>query len=350
MTEEKNKPNKVYNELENAPVNPRKSRLVLNQTSVDQIKRMHETGQSPRDISNVVGASLDSIYKAIARIEEGVEIYEEGYKKAGRPKKDFGGVKDRILPMVSEDNSLTQVGIRKRLEEEGILISFSRVSTLMKECNLHRKRLKKRCDRVIQDDYEVQLRRFALEMTRNRSKNILFLDESGFNLHTFINYGYAPPTISPVKHQPASPGQNLSLCCMISITGIVSSMMIDGGYDARTYCTFLEMARQAVPENSLIVLDNTSIHRSNVAKDKYAELGYEVLFLPPYSPDFNPIENFFNSIKCRLNNIRPMATERVGFRVNVGDVINSYDQETQMFDNLYRKMWERINDVLSNNQ
>jgi putative transposase len=72
--------------------------------------------------------------------------------------------------------------------------------------------------------------------------------------------------------------------------GIVGRESILGAYKATTFSAFLK-TRQ-LPETTVILLDNASIHRSSLVKQVVIEKNWTLLFLPPYSPWFNPIEAF----------------------------------------------------------
>ncbi|KXB00855.1 hypothetical protein AKJ43_03885 [candidate division MSBL1 archaeon SCGC-AAA261D19] len=67
-------------------------------------------------------------------------------------------------------------------------------------------------------------------------------------------------------------------------------------------CEFLERIREENPEGKIIViLDNFASHRAKAAREKAEELGIELVFLPPYSPDLNPIEQIWRGIKREIS-------------------------------------------------
>jgi putative transposase len=61
----------------------------------------------------------------------------------------------------------------------------------------------------------------------------------------------------------------------------------------------------ALPPNSVIVMDNASFHRKSRLPGLAEEAGHRVLFLPPYSPELNPIENYWSWLKRQLRKILP---------------------------------------------
>ena len=76
---------------------------------------------------------------------------------------------------------------------------------------------------------------FSSNILGKLSKRILFLDESGFNLHTSNDYGYSPVAENAVLYQPASGGRNVSMCCIISNSGVKHYKLIDGGYNCEIF-------------------------------------------------------------------------------------------------------------------
>jgi transposase len=81
-------------------------------------------------------------------------------------------------------------------------------------------------------------------------------------------------------------------------TGMTAPMVIDGAINGDLFCAFVE--RVLVPElqaGDIVVLDNLSSHKRVEARRAIEAAGARVVFLPPYSPDLNPIENAFSKLK-----------------------------------------------------
>ena len=183
-------------------------------------------------------------------------------------------------------------------------------------------------------------------MNLNGNRNMSFLDKSEFNLHTPKYYGYAAPNNDPVLYQPNSKGKNISLCGIISINGIEHFKLKQGAYNGDDFGTFLlESAEKGVfARNPLLVLDNVRFHHSLNIKNLMNNLGIEVLYLPPYSPDLNHIEQVFSSIKAQLNSIRPRATTATSLMDNIEIAI------TRISGNLndyYRSFWENCLSIVN---
>ncbi|KAF7685451.1 hypothetical protein CDIK_3800 [Cucumispora dikerogammari] len=94
------------------------------------------------------------------------------------------------------------------------------------------------------------------------TRKILFLDESGFNLHTSINYGYFMVSKDAILYQPASKSQNISLCSIISSNGVENYKLIDGAYNRDEFMRFLVVCseKKIFNQNPILVMDNVRFH------------------------------------------------------------------------------------------
>ena len=193
---------------------------------------------------------------------------------------------------------------------------------------------------------------YARNFLKLRSKEILFLDETGFNLHTSNNYGYSEKGVSPVLFVPPSKGQNLSACCIISRSGLLSYELIDGGFNGEAFMNFIvsNINSGVLKKNSILVLDNAPIHKTTVLKEFLQARGVIVNFLPPYSPDLNPIENFFSALKARVNSKRPRPTTRNELKNIVIEILEDFkeNENSNFFNRLVEKMWSLVYNLISN--
>jgi len=133
-------------------------------------------------------------------------------------------------------------------------------------------------------------------------ENFVFVDESGLNRHYRRLYARAK---RGVKIHEKKPGKRIKKTNIIAglLCGIsVKRHLAVHSYEHSTNSEFFEdwfewELLSVVPENSIVIMDNASFHR----KDKLIEIArrYDVvvLFLPPYSPEFNPIENSWANFK-----------------------------------------------------
>ncbi|KAF0985392.1 hypothetical protein HZS_6739 [Henneguya salminicola] len=112
------------------------------------------------------------------------------YNKPGRKLKDNKGLIIPIKDVISIDNSYTQVGIKTQLENINFSVSRSKIDKVMKQADITRKRIKKKASITLSQEHHQTRLQYASLFLFKRDRTFLFLDESGFNLNTSINYGY----------------------------------------------------------------------------------------------------------------------------------------------------------------
>ncbi len=146
-------------------------------------------------------------------------------------------------------------------------------------------------------------------------------------------------------YQPASQGRKISLCGLILISGVEHFNLIDGAYNHTNFCEFLTECYDngAFENNPVLILDNVRFHHCEQVLTLLSSYDVEVVFLPPYSPDLNPIENVFSCIKGRLNRIRPRATTPLILKENISLVVYGLED----FQEYYRHFWYKVNEILN---
>ena len=104
--------------------------------------------------------------------------------------------------------------------------------------------------------------------------------------------------------RPIKRGKNVSLIGAIGFEGIITQFSLLGATDGLTFEAFI--SQKLVPflwKGACVVMDNCSLHKGKEIENLIAAVGAKVIYLPPYSPDFSPIENCWSSIKNILRSI-----------------------------------------------
>jgi len=325
----------------------RKVHAGVNHEKFNQIKRLY-TSKSKKELLEITALSLNALNVAIRRIEECKSeteaTFENLYAKPGRKKSAKLTLHSEIRSIIGNDNSLTQVGCRELLSTK---ISLPQLCREVKAAGLSRKRLKKKSNVLLSDNNIAERQMFCANILGLRSRPILFLDESGFNLHTSINYGYSTVNTDAVLYQPRSKGRNLSLCALISSQCVESFRLLDGAYNRESFMDFIKSSysRGCFSNAPVLVMDNVRFHHCLEIQEYLVSKDVQLLFLPPYSPDLNPIENVFSIIKARLNKHRPRAQDREAMKSNIDCVIAALGN----FSEYYRGFWELVN-LINNRQ
>ena len=126
---------------------------------------------------------------------------------------------------------------------------------------------------------------------------LAFIDEVGFNCNMKPLYSWS--TKGKIQHLNIKLDnkntKNKSVCACITLNGDIKYRIQNTPYTKSSFINFLKTLN--LPVNTLILLDNVRFHHSKDVLDYINTKGWKLLFIPPYSPNFNPIENVFSCIK-----------------------------------------------------
>jgi transposase len=129
-------------------------------------------------------------------------------------------------------------------------------------------------------------------------EKLVFLDESGVNTAMFRRYGRCPRGERLVGAAPAAHWQSDTLLAAVRLDGVVAPMVLDGPVDGESFAGYVE--RSLVPElapGDIVVMDNLPAHKGRRVAAAIEAAGCRLVYLPPYSPDFNPIEPMWSKVK-----------------------------------------------------
>lgn len=137
------------------------------------------------------------------------------------------------------------------------------------------------------------------------ANNLVFMDEAGVNLAMIRLYARALKGQRAVGERPAKRGQNVSLVNALSMRGPLAPLTILGSMDSMTFEAYV--VRRVAPNlwpGAVLVVDNSPTHKATEEVTTALEaVGARLMFLPPYSPDFSPIEPFWSKVKTNLNSV-----------------------------------------------
>jgi transposase len=138
----------------------------------------------------------------------------------------------------------------------------------------------------------------------------VFVDESG--THTAFTRLYARALRGERAYgsAPRSRGRIQTLIAAVSLEGIVADFVIEGGTSGDVFVAFIEQVLvPSLQRGSVVVLDNLGAHKRSEVRGLIEAAGCELVFLPSYSPDFNPIESLFAWLKARLRSTKARSVE-----------------------------------------
>ncbi|RZJ95125.1 MAG: IS630 family transposase [Hymenobacter sp.] len=129
-----------------------------------------------------------------------------------------------------------------------------------------------------------------------------FLDETGLRLDYTRRYGRARGGQRVARAVPLRrPAHSLTLISALSVRGLRGVQVLEGALNQYNFALYISrILAPKLRRGEVLVLDNLRVHHLTGLREWLAGRGIEVLFLPPYSPDFTPIEQAWSKLKTKL--------------------------------------------------
>jgi transposase len=137
-------------------------------------------------------------------------------------------------------------------------------------------------------------------------RNLIFIDESGANLQMAPRYGRGYQGKRIVFGAPFNKGNKITMIGAISFERVETALYSEGSANGELFLKFIkECLCPLLQPRHVVVMDNVAFHKVKGINEAITAIGAKLIYLPPYSPDLNPIEMMWSKIKCFL---RKMAT------------------------------------------
>lgn len=155
-----------------------------------------------------------------------------------------------------------------------------------------------------------------------RVNQLVFLDEFGATTTMQRTHGRAAPGERVVTKVPHGHWKMISTIAAMDINGIVASASFDGATDTELFVAFVHDALLPILKpGRVMVMDNLPAHKSPQIDQLIESVGARVLRLPPYSPDFNPIEMAISKVKTVLRKLAHRSVD--GLFTGIGEALES---------------------------
>lgn len=145
----------------------------------------------------------------------------------------------------------------------------------------------------------------------------MFLDESGININLTHRYGRAKGGARVCDDVPLATLKNTTVLSSIRTSGECVYITYSGGTTTEKFIEYLE--KHLLPtldkDKDVLIMDNMRTHHANAVQAVLAASGVTVLFLPPYSPDLNPIERLWSKMKAILRHEKIRAADELSAAV-----------------------------------
>ena len=130
------------------------------------------------------------------------------------------------------------------------------------------------------------------------AKKIVYVDESGMNDNEFYPYAYSPIGQRYYEAHPGHYKRRVSMIGGLCGNQFQAPFMFEGHCNTTVFELYLEKVLVPTLSNGMtVIIDNASFHQSTRIRNLIEQAGCQLVFLPPYSPDLNPIEHYWHKLK-----------------------------------------------------
>jgi transposase len=306
-----------------------------------QICTKYGDGKSIAVISKEVGIP----YRAVANI---IRIFKMRGRilalkhRVSRPSKLTNTIKTFIDDLISQDVSTTlQTMKNKILESFGASVGRSTIQRHLQAFNYSIKRLilvpiARNSIRNVNTRFD-----YAQNFVVWDENKLIYIDEMGISCSSRRMYGRSLIGTSPLKTIAAIRSKNFSTCAAMHKSGLLYFKTYDTPYNTEKYGSFLGDLFLKLEErglkNCILIMDNCPIHKAGILRESIEAAGHIMTFLPPYSPQLNPIEEGFSQWKNHIKSLNCMTVEelnnaifRSAFNVTEQDC-NKYYEHVRLF-------------------
>lgn len=151
----------------------------------------------------------------------------------------------------------------------------------------------------------------------------MFIDETWASTNMARRYGRAPRGQRLRVGVPHGHWKTTTFVAGLRATGLIAPFVLDGPINRSTFEAYV--ARVLIPEltpGDVVIMDNLSSHKGPRVREMIEKAGASLRYLPPYSPDFNPIENAFAKLKALLRKAAERTVE--GLWTAIGRLLNVF--------------------------
>lgn len=178
-------------------------------------------------------------------------------------------------------------------------------------------------------DVKVKRETWKKQIPENDVNNLVFLDESGVNTNMTRYYARSKTNERAVDSTPVNTPCNTTILSSLRLDGNTAHTVYRGGTTAERFAEYLkDTLLPTLSRNDIIVMDNMRSHHAKAVKEVLDTSGIRCLYLPPYSPDLNPIEKMWSKLKAYLRKVKvrtaselPTAIEEAFSTVHSSDCL-----------------------------
>lgn len=264
-------------------------------------------GLSYRDIASNLNIAVGTAYNTVKLFENTTSVEPKKAKQPVCSKLD-NHHKLYIIGLVLENPSIYLGEICSKIQDvTGVTLTPSTICKLLSKYGFTRKRVQ---HVALQQCMDFRAS-FIADICCYSKEMIVWVDETGSDKRNLLRqYGYSLRGERAVCPRMLVRGKRVSTIAAMSLTEIVGLEITTETVNGDNFCDFVKGT--LIPNmhpydgcnpRSVVVMDNCSVHHVEEVKNLLDEAGIVLLYLPPYSPDFNPIETAFSYVKQQHDSV-----------------------------------------------
>jgi transposase len=296
------------------------------------------------DVCEIFDCPKQSLYRWVKRYEELEEI-----KRLSRKPKSYKITKEQVkyaIQKLKENEQITMEELHKIIKKKykDFDITPQHLGQVIRDNNITRKRTrhehypKERYGKPT--DIKKELKAFYKEVSKYSLNKIICLDETSIQPSMYLPYAKCDlGKRCVVKTDDNYVFRKFTLLCAISNSKCVgASLYKEGGMNKERFVEFLEANIFKKYKNHLIILDNAGSHNNEYVKQAIINSSNKYLYLIPYNPQLNPIEQYFNQIKHYLR-LNKKVLKYDDLVIEIKNAIKQVKKENykNYFENAYNK-------------
>ncbi|KAG0439278.1 Transposable element Tc3 transposase [Dictyocoela muelleri] len=300
----------------------RKKKQSVTKNTIECFLSLLGNNYTIKDMAPVLNLSIVTIRRMYKRYISGDYVNLTTFKTAGQKKSDTKKDLSHEKNIIAAELALNPCTTLKAMSEKLLIhnhvgdYSTSTVSRIIKDMGYSRKALTLIPINKNSNEKKNVRAQYGASLSHISDNQLIFLDETGFNLHTYQNFGTLQKNTKCYINVPNGKGTNIYVLCAITNQGILAFKIKVGSFKSVDIVDFIETQLSMLIQNErkYIVMDNASIHKTAAVKKSIARRNYILKFIPPYSPQLNPIEKFFSAFKSRVKqqNTSSNSEEHIG--------------------------------------
>jgi transposase len=215
---------------------------------------------------------------------------------------------ERLRKLVEETPDATLESLRQKMGVTGSIMIICRA---LQKLGLPLKKKSKHASERDTPAVKKKRREFREQIEPIEPKRLVFVDETGVTTAMTPTYGRAPRGERVEASAPAS-WESVTVIAAVGLDGVRAPLAFPGSVNGATFEAYVEQVLvPALHRGDVVVFDNLSSHLGPAVFEAIERAGAVVLPLPPYSPDYNPIEEMFSKFKGFLRRVGARAKDHL---------------------------------------